>query len=119
MLFISSTSTREEQGQGGSIFSAVNQIGGVLVLAITTIVSDRVAELKSEKLGIEIIASKTASSAIPKSALLDGYRAAFWTSFGVCLLAGIIVAVFLRRMGKVGKAVVARPAEPSGSSTTA
>jgi uncharacterized membrane protein len=111
MLFISSTSSREEQGQGGSIFAAVNQIGGVLVLAITTIVSDRVAERESNKLGFDIVASKTASSAIPKSALLDGYRAAFWTSFGLCLLAGVIVAILLRKMGNVGKKKAAGPAK--------
>lgn len=115
MLFISSTSKPDEQGQGGSIFSAVNQIAAVLVLALTTIVSDRVAEKESAKLGVNITASKTASSAIPKSALLKGYQGAFYMVVGFCALGGVIVGVSLRKMGNVGKKKAVSTIEPTVS----
>jgi len=115
MLFISRTSSQDEQGQGGSIFSAVTQIGGVLVLSISTIVSDRIAEMGSAKLGIDIVASKTTSSSIPKTALLQGYRAAFWTCFGLSVLAGLIVGVFVRKMGNVGKKDAVSHPDPEAS----
>jgi len=112
MLFISRTSSQAEQGQGGSIFSAVVAIGGALMLAISTIVSDRVAQQKAKSLGIIIEASKTQTSDIPKPALLQGYRAAFWTCFGLSMLAALVVAVLLRKMGTVGgKKKVARVQE--------
>ncbi|KAJ9096309.1 hypothetical protein QFC20_006447 [Naganishia adeliensis] len=111
MLFISRTSSQSEQGQGGSIFSAIVAIGSALMLAISTIVSDRVAQQKAASLGVIIEASKTQSSDIPKPALLQGYRAAFWTCFGLSMLAVVVVAVFLRKMGTVGRKKKADPAE--------
>ena len=72
------------------------------MLAISTIVSDRVAQQKAKSLGIIIEASKTQTSDIPKPALLQGYRAAFWTCFGLSMLAALVVAVLLRKMGTVG-----------------
>jgi hypothetical protein len=102
MLFISRTSAQSEQGQGGSIFSAVVAVGGSLMLAISTIVSDRVAQQKASSLGIIIEASKTQSADIPKPALLQGYRAAFWTCFGLSALAALVVGILLRHMGTVG-----------------
>lgn len=116
MLFISSTSKPDEQGQGGSIFSAVNQIAGVLVLALTTIVSDRVAEKESAKLGVDIIASKTASSAIPKPALLKGYQGAFYMVVGFCALGGLVVGIMLRKMGNVGKKKAVSTVESTSAS---
>lgn len=81
------------------------------MLAISTIVSDRVAQQKAASLGVIIEASKTQSSDIPKPALLQGYRAAFWTCFGLSMLAVVVVAVFLRKMGTVGRKKKADPAE--------
>jgi len=72
------------------------------MLAISTIASDRVAQQKAKSLGIIIEASKTQTSEIPKAALLQGYRAAFWTCFGLSMLAALVVAVLLRKMGTVG-----------------
>ncbi|KAJ9111037.1 hypothetical protein QFC22_006633 [Naganishia vaughanmartiniae] len=103
MLFISRTSAQSEQGQGGSIFSTVVAVGGALMLAISTIVSDRVAQQKAASLGVNIDASKTQSAEIPEPALLQGYRAAFWTCFGLGILAAFVVGVFLRKMGTVGR----------------
>jgi hypothetical protein len=111
MLFISRTSAQSEQGQGGSIFSTVVAIGGALMLAISTIVSDRVAQQKAASLGVIIEASKTQSSEIPKLALLQGYRAAFWTCFGLSMLAALVVGVLLRKMGTVGRKKQLTPVE--------
>jgi drug/metabolite transporter (DMT)-like permease len=102
MLFISRTSSQAEQGQGGSIFSAVVAVGSALMLAISTIVSDRVAQQKAKSMDVIIEASKTQTSEIPKPALLLGYRSAFWTCFGLSMLAALVVAVLLRKMGTVG-----------------
>lgn len=111
MLFISRTSSQSEQGQGGSIFSAIVAIGSALMLAISTIVSDQITQQKAASLGVIIEASKTQSLDIPKRALLQGYRAAFWTCFGLSMLAVVVVAVFLRQMGTVGRKKKADPAE--------
>lgn len=73
------------------------------MLAISTIVSDQIAQQKARSLGVIIEASKTQSSDIPKTALLQGYRAAFWTCFGLSMLAALSVAVLLRKMGPVGR----------------
>ena len=73
------------------------------MLAISTIVSDQIAQQKARSLGVIIEASKTQSSDIPKTALLQGYRAAFWTCFGLSMLAALVVAVLLRKMGPVGR----------------
>ena len=35
-------------------------------------------------------------------ALMDGYRAAFWTLFAMMVLVGLTGALGLRRVGKVG-----------------
>lgn len=73
------------------------------MLAISTIVSDQIAQQKAKSLGVIIEASKTQSADIPKTALLQGYRAAFWTCFGLSILAALVVAVLLRKMGPVGR----------------
>jgi hypothetical protein len=81
------------------------------MLAISTIVSDRVAQQKAASLGIAIEASKTQSADIPKPALLQGYRAAFWTCFGLSVLAALVVGILLRHMGTVGGKKKAAPIE--------
>lgn len=81
------------------------------MLAISTIVSDRVAQQKAASLGVIIEASKTQSSEIPKLALLQGYRAAFWTCFGLSMLAALVVGVLLRKMGTVGRKKQLTPVE--------
>lgn len=103
ILFIGNITAQGEQATAGSVFVAVTQIGATLVLCISTISSNKVATRESKALGVILDASKVQTSLIPKPALLQGYRAAFWTCFGFCIASAIITALALCRIGKVGR----------------
>ncbi len=103
MLYLSKISNSGEQAQIGGVFSTATQLGGTLVLAISTIVSDHVADSKALQLGLEIHSGKVQTSLIPKEALLKGYRAAFWTCCAFASLAALLIIVGLRGMGPVGR----------------
>lgn len=105
---MSATVRMDEQAQAGGIFNAITQIGNGVVVAITTLVSDKVANRKSAQLGMDVNSANTVSSAIPPLALLEGYRAAFWTCTGFMALAIIAILVGLRGLKAVGKKAKAK-----------
>ena len=87
-LIISNAYPPDVQSLAGGIFNEVAQFGNSVGLAVTA----------------AIAASKTEQSkSDPTDALLQGYRAAFWTIFAAT--ATVVVSTFfgLRKAGFVGK----------------
>lgn len=76
-------------------------MGAAFGLAITTIVSNRATTRHASQIGASFD-PKVPDSA-PPSALLYGYRAAQWTTFSFAMFSLILVIVFLRNIGRVGR----------------
>ena len=88
-LVISDAFPADMQSLAGGVFSEVAQFGNSVGLAVTA----------------AIAASVTEHSAIrdPKVALMEGYRAAFWTIFASTVAVLVICFFGLRKGGYVGK----------------
>ena len=88
-LVISDAFPADVQSIAGGVFNEVSQFGNSVGLAITA----------------AIAASVTEHSGIDdhKLALMQGYRAAFWTVFACTVLVVLICGVGLRKGGTIGK----------------
>jgi hypothetical protein len=109
MLYLSKISAPEEQAQIGGVFSTATQLGGTLVLAVSSIVSDRVTDREALRLGITMKSGQLETSLIPKDALLKGYTAAFWTCSAFAAVAALLVVLGLKGMGPVGRKRAVEP----------
>lgn len=106
-MFVAKIALPHEQSLAGGVFNTVMQvcrgshfldcavltcwcflqIGSAVGLAITTVVADRVTRTEAAKRGIDFDPrAPLGASALPADALLRGYRAAQWTSFGCTML---------------------------------
>ena len=74
----------------GAVFNTVALFGQSLGLAIIGVISNAVTQHESSK------------SHDMRNALLEGYRAGFWTAFGWLLFTCAVGAFGLRKVGKVG-----------------
>lgn len=88
-LVISREFPPELQSLAGGVFNEVSQFGNSVGLAITAAIAASVTEHAS----IEDRAH----------ALMEGYRAAFWTIFASCATVTVVVWFGLRKAGVVGK----------------
>ncbi len=89
-LIITDIFPDKTQALAGAVFNTVAQFGTSIGLAVMAIISSSVtANSKFE--------NKTGPEA-----LMEGYRAVFWALLGCMLLACVISAMGLRRVGKVG-----------------
>lgn len=77
----------DTQALAGAVFNTSAQFGAALGLAIMQVIST-VCTNKSDKPQTE--------------ALMEGYRASFWTMFGFMLLCTVVSFLGLRKAGKVG-----------------
>jgi MFS family permease len=89
-LVISDAFPTELQSLAGSVFNAVAQFGNAVGLAMTATIAASVTE--------------HSTSRDSKVALMDGFRAAFWTIFVSTALVLLVSSVGLRHAGVVGKA---------------
>ncbi|GAD98212.1 aminotriazole resistance protein [Paecilomyces variotii No. 5] len=89
-LIIADVFTPETQGLAGAVFNTVAQFGTSVGLAVFAIISANVTQRSSYE-------NKSSPDA-----LMIGYRAVFWTCFGLMVLASGIGALGLRKVGKVG-----------------
>ncbi|KAB8342861.1 hypothetical protein FH972_022459 [Carpinus fangiana] len=87
-LFTIQSVPQEDQAMGGSIVSAVGQLGRAIGLAIST--------------ATQVSVESNAQDEMPHVAQLKGYRAAEWLSFAFCMFSVIIGAYAFRGAGKVG-----------------
>ncbi|KAH7190939.1 major facilitator superfamily domain-containing protein [Fusarium oxysporum] len=88
LIIITEVFPEKNQSVAGAVFNTAAQFGNALGLAIVQVVS---AAVTNQKIN-------------PKSpeALLEGYRASFWTLFSLMLVCVLVAALGLRGAGKVG-----------------
>ncbi|KAJ5458603.1 hypothetical protein N7475_009991 [Penicillium sp. IBT 31633x] len=89
-LIITDVFTPKTQGLAGAVFNTVAQFGTSIGLTIFAIISASVTQ-----------GSSYTNKGSPE-ALMDGYRAVFWTCFAMMMAACGIGALGLRKVGKVG-----------------
>lgn len=89
-LVISDAFPTELQSLAGSVFNAVAQFGNSVGLAMTATIASSVTEHSISPDG--------------RVALMDGFRAAFWTIFASTAIVLVVSSVGLRHAGIVGKA---------------
>lgn len=90
-IVIASVFPAETQGLAGGVFNTVSQIGKSVGLALVALIANSVTENSSFE-----------DKQSPE-ALMEGYRAAFWFLFTLCV-ASLVVSVWgLRAVGNVGR----------------
>lgn len=90
LLIISAVFPSRTQALGGAVFNTCAQLGTSIGLTVTQVITESVTANSQE-------ADKSSPSA-----LMDGYRAVFWTLFAMMALVGFTGALGLRRVGKIG-----------------
>lgn len=88
-LVISDAFPSDTQSLAGGVFSEVAQFGNSVGLAVTAAIAASVSEHSSVR--------------DPKVALMEGYRAAFWTIFASTVAVLATSSFGLRKGGYVGK----------------
>lgn len=89
-LFTTQALPRKDQGVGGAMFQTVSSIARAMFLPVTAALQSSV-QTRHIRNGMD-----------EHEALLEGYRAVEWFSFG-CIAASLgITIVGLRNMGKIG-----------------
>ncbi|KAI1807312.1 drug resistance protein [Daldinia bambusicola] len=97
-LFTSKSLPQDDQALGGALINAMGQIGRAVGLAITTAIQTAVM---ARDRGVPVEASGKIMPWEPAS--LAGLRAGIWFNFGLALCCAIVVTVYFRGTGIVGK----------------
>lgn len=88
LIVITDVFPEDTQALAGAVFNTAAQFGSALGLAIMQVISTLVTK---ENDGKE-----------EREALMEGYRASFWTMFAFMMLCGAIGGLGLRKTGRVG-----------------
>ena len=88
LLVISEVFPQKDQALAGAVFNTVAQFGQSIGLAIVGVVSNSV--------------TADARTTDVTQALLEGYRAGFWTAFAWMMVVCVVGGVGLRKVGKIG-----------------
>ena len=91
ILIISDVFPARTQALAGAVFNTLAQLGTSIGLTTTSVISVAVTR-----------ESHFARKNSPQ-ALLEGYRASFWTLFAWAVIACVLGAFGLRKVGKVGE----------------
>jgi MFS family permease len=94
-LIITEVFPHQIHGLAGGVFNTIAQIGNSVGLAVSAVVAGEVTKAKEAGLG-------QAAGEVHISAVLDGYRASFWTSLAASAVVVGIAGWGLRGSGKVG-----------------
>ena len=89
-LVITANFRPNEQALAGGVFNTISQLGNSIGLAVTAMIASSVT-----------MDARSGKAANP-SAILEGYRAAFWTCFAAAIVSCLVSSVGLRKSGKVG-----------------
>jgi hypothetical protein len=89
-LIITNNFSASKQSLAGSILNTVFQFGSSVGLAVMAVISTSVSDASSH------------TGEQRTNALLEGYRAAFWTLLGMAILYCFVGAIGLRGIGKIG-----------------
>ncbi|KAI2472145.1 drug resistance protein [Annulohypoxylon bovei var. microspora] len=97
-IFTSKTLPQEDQAMGGALVNAMGQIGRSVGLAITTAIQTAVI---ARDRGVPV---EESGKILPwEPASLAGLRAGVWFNFALALCCAVVVAVYFRGTGIVGK----------------
>lgn len=88
-LIITTNFSPKKQALAGGVFNTITQLGNSLGLAVTAIIAAAVTDSESDTVPTD-------------TAILKGYRAAFWTCFAAAAASAVISSFGLRNTGKVG-----------------
>lgn len=88
LIVITDVFPADTQALAGAVFNTAAQFGSALGLAIMQVISTLVTKENAGK-----------EEAV---ALMEGYRASFWTMFAFMMLCGAIGGLGLRKTGRVG-----------------
>ncbi len=88
LIVVSDAFPEDTQSLAGAVFSTAAQFGNAFGLAVMQIVSSSVTRNSKDESGV--------------GALLEGYRASFWTMLGFMMLCVVLPGIGLRGAGKVG-----------------
>lgn len=89
-LIITDNFSASDQSLAGSILNTAFQFGSSVGLAVMAVISTSVSDASSH------------ADEQRTRALLEGYRAAFWTLLGLAMLYCFVGAIGLRGIGKIG-----------------
>lgn len=90
LLVVSDVFPAHMQALSGAVFNTCAQLGTAIGLTVTSVISASVTA-----------ASRDPDKASP-GALMEGYRAVFWTMFAWMVVVCLVSALGLRRVGGVG-----------------
>lgn len=88
LIVVTDTFPEDTQALAGAVFNTAAQFGSALGLAILQVISTTV--------------TKEQHGENETKALMEGYRASFWTMFAFMILCAAIGVVGLRKTGRVG-----------------
>lgn len=90
LLIVSDVFPRHMQALSGAVFNTCAQLGTAIGLSVTQVIASSVTDDSS-------YVNKSSPSA-----LMEGYRVAFWTMFGWMAAVCLVCVVGLRRVGGIG-----------------
>jgi MFS family permease len=88
LIIITDVFPDDTQGLAGAVFNTMGQLGVAVGMAILQVISQLVTQKHAD---LE-----------ETQALLEGYRASFWTMFGFMIMCAATGGFGLRKVGKVG-----------------
>lgn len=88
LIIVTEVFPEDKQALAGAVFNTAGQFGNAIGLAIMQVVSTLVTK---QHVGMK-----------PSEALLEGYRASFWTMFAFMIVCAIVGGIGLRKAGRVG-----------------
>ena len=91
LLIVSDVFPTNTQALAGAVFNTLAQLGSAIGLTTTSVISVSVT-LDSER-----------KDKSPPAALMEGYRATFWTMFAWMITACFVGGYGLRKVGKIGQ----------------
>ncbi|KAF2152699.1 integral membrane protein [Myriangium duriaei CBS 260.36] len=89
-LLITANFPPKTQALAGGVFNTVSQVGKSVGVALTAVVASSVTT------------NSDFSNKSSPDALMKGYNASFWYSFGICCVTFLVALVGLKDVGKVG-----------------
>ncbi|KAH8651106.1 major facilitator superfamily domain-containing protein [Xylariales sp. PMI_506] len=90
LLIVSDVFPAHMQAVSGAVFNTCAQLGTAIGLSVTSVITSSVTN-----------ASHYADKSSP-DAVMEGYRAVFWTMFGWSVLVCVVCVLGLRRVGGIG-----------------
>ncbi|KFA46926.1 hypothetical protein S40293_03630 [Stachybotrys chartarum IBT 40293] len=88
LIMITDSFPHDRQALAGAVFNTSSQFGKAIGLAVMQVISTVVTRDSDEKNPVE--------------ALMEGYRASFWTMFALMLSCAVLGGLGLRKAGKIG-----------------